>query len=154
MHLTIAAALALAAQASPANPGAPVASNLEYSMPVEGGWSYSTTAGGSEAVFSNASGAPQMTLRCTRSNRHIALIKTAASASPTMWVWTSSQQKNLPVTYDPTAGTVTAELGAYDALLDAIASSRGRIGFSTSGVAALVVPPWAEVGRVIEDCRV
>ena len=71
-----------------------------------------------------------------------------------MWVWTSSQQKNLPVTYDPTAGTVTAELGAYDALLDAIASSRGRIGFSTSGVAALVVPPWAEVGRVIEDCRV
>jgi hypothetical protein len=49
---------------------------------------------------------------------------------------------------------VSAELGAYDPLLDAIASSRGRIGISTSGLAALVVPPWSEVGRVIEDCRV
>jgi len=154
MHLSIVAALALAAQASPAREGTPVASNLEYSMPVEGSWAWSATAGGSEAVFSNASAAPQFTIRCTRSNRRIALIKTAASASPTMWVWTSSQQKNLPAIYDSAAGTVTAELGAYDPLLDAIASSRGRIGFSTSGVAALVVPPWAEVGRVIEDCRV
>ena len=154
MYLTIAAALALTAQTSPANQGAPIASNLEYSMPVEGGWAYSATAAGSETVFSNAGGTPQMTVRCTRSNRRIALIKPASSASPTMWVWTSSQQKNLPATYDSTTATVTAELGAYDALLDAMASSRGRIGFSTSGVAALVVPPWAEVGRVIEDCRV
>jgi hypothetical protein len=152
MQLTIAAALALAVQASPATQGTPVASNLEYSMPVEGSWAYSATAGGSEAIFSNASGSPQLTMRCTRSNRRIALVKTASAASPTMWVWTSSQQKNLPATYDSTA--VTAELGAYDPLLDAIASSRGRIGFSTSGVAALVVPPWGEVGRVIEDCRV
>ncbi len=154
MQLMIAAALALAVQASPAPQGTPVASNLEYSMPVEGSWAYSATAGGSEAIFSNASGSPQLTIRCTRSNRRIALVKTASAASPTMWVWTSSQQKNLAAAYDATAGSVTAELGAYDPLLDAIASSRGRIGFSTSGVAALVVPPWGEVGRVIEDCRV
>jgi hypothetical protein len=49
---------------------------------------------------------------------------------------------------------VSSEFGAYDPLLDAMASSRGRIGISASGLAALVVPPWAEVGRVIEDCRV
>ena len=154
MHLTIAAALALAAQASPAREGTPIASNLEYSMPVEGSWAYSATAGGSEATFSNPGGTPQMTIRCTRSSRRIALIKAASAASPTMWVWTSSQQKNLPATYDAAGSNVTAELGAYDSLLDAIVSSRGRIGFSTSGVAALVVPPWAEVGRVVEDCRV
>jgi hypothetical protein len=46
------------------------------------------------------------------------------------------------------------ELGAYDPLLDAIVSSRGRVGFSTSGLEALVVPPWADIARVIEDCRV
>ena len=36
MHVPIVAALALAAQTSPSNPGTPIASNLEYSMPVEG----------------------------------------------------------------------------------------------------------------------
>ena len=154
MHYSIAAALALAAQTSPATEGTPVASNLEYSMPVEGSWTYSATPGGSEATFSNASGAAQLIIRCTRSNRHVALLKTASSASPTMWVWTSSQQKNLPATYDAAAGRVGAELGAYDTFLDAIVSSRGRIGVASSGVAALVVPPWAEVGRVVEDCRV
>ena len=154
MSLLIAAALALAAQTSPAAQAIPAPSNLQYAMPVAGGWAYSSTGEGSEATFSNGSGATQLTVRCTRSNRRISLVKPAGSASPTLWVWTSSQQKSLPATYDATAARVTAELGAYDPLLDAVASSRGRIGFSTSGVAALVVPPWAEVGRVIEDCRV
>ena len=154
MLVQIVAAVALAAQPSSAPEGTPVASNLEYSAPIEGSWAYSPTSGGSEATFSNAAGAPQMTIRCTRANRRIALMKAASSASPTMWVWTSSQQKNLAATYDASAGRVSAELGAYDPLLDAIASSRGRIGFSTSGVAALILPPWSEVGRVIEDCRV
>ncbi len=55
---------------------------------------------------------------------------------------------------DAASRHVSAALGAYDTLLDAMASSRGRIGFATSGVAALVVPPWPEIARVIEDCRV
>ena len=63
-------------------------------------------------------------------------------------------RRTCPRRYDPATGRVTADAGAYDPLLDAIASSRGRIGFSTSGAPALVVPPWAEVARVIEDCRV
>jgi hypothetical protein len=71
-----------------------------------------------------------------------------------LWVWTSSQQKSLPAIYDPASARVSADLQAYDPMLDAIASSRGRIGFSSSGLATLIVPPWAEVGRVIEDCRV
>ena len=154
MTFAIAAALALAIQTSAAPQGQPVQSNLEYAMPIAGNWAYAGTSDGSEATFSNQSGAAQLTIRCTRSNRHIALLKAASSAAPSIWVWTSSDKKTLPATYDAAAGRVRAELGAYDPLLDAIASSRGRIGISTSGVAALVVPPWSEVGRVIEDCRV
>jgi hypothetical protein len=162
MTFSIAAALALAvqtspapaAQTSPATAGTPVESNLEYAMPIAGNWAYSSTANGSEATFSNESGVAQLTIRCTRSNRQIALLKAASSAAPSMWVWTSSEKKYLPANYDAAAARVSAELGAYDPLLDAIASSRGRVGFSTSGLAALIVPPWSEVGRVIEDCRV
>ena len=153
MIIPIVAAFALTTDATPNVAGAPVASNLEYVKPIEGTWAYSATASGSEATFNNLSSQPQLTIRCTRSTRQITLLKPGA-ASPTLWVWTSSQSRNLPATYDATAARVVAQLGAYDPLLDAIASSRGRIGFSSSGLAALVVPPWANVGRVIEDCRV
>jgi hypothetical protein len=88
MHLTIAAALALAAQTSPSTPSVPVASNLEYSMPADGGWTYSATSGGSEATFAKPGGVAQLTIRCTRSTRRIGLVKAASAASPTMWVWT------------------------------------------------------------------
>jgi hypothetical protein len=154
MPFLLVAALALTADATPNVAGTPLQSNLEYAMPIVGSWTYAATNDGSEATFSNASGQPQLTIRCTLSTRRIALLKAAPSASPSLWVWTSSQQKTLPATFDATSARVKADVGAYDPFLDAIAASRGRIGFSSSGLEALVVPPWADVGRVIEDCRV
>lgn len=154
MPFAIAAALALTAVQAPAVEGTPVESNLEYAVPIAGEWTYSTTTDGSEATFANSSHAPQVTIRCTRSTRRVSILKAASAASLSLWVWTSSQVKSVPATYDAATALVQAELGANDPLLDAIAASRGRIGFSTSGLAALVVPPWAEVSRVIEDCRV
>ena len=153
MALAIAAALALAAAQAPRSDGTPVESNLEYAKPVAGSWIYSATADGSEATFENSTGRPQLTIRCTRSTRRVAILKNVATASPSIWVWTSSQTRSLPASYDAASARVVAELGAYDPFLDAMAASRGRIGFSTSGLAALVIPPWADVARVIEDCR-
>ena len=154
MAMLLAAALALTAEATANASGSPIASNLEYVAPIAGGWSYSPKADGSEATFSNSAGQPQLTIRCTRSTRRISFLKAAASASPTLWIWTSSERKSLPATYDPASARVSADIRAYDPFLDAISASRGRIGFSSSGLAALVIPPWAEVGRVIEDCRI
>ena len=154
MPVLLAAALALTADPTPDVAGTPVQSNLEYSMPIAGDWTYAPTNDGSQAVFANSSGQPQLTIRCTKSTRRVALLKPASSPSPTMWVWTSSQKKILPATYDASTAQVSADLAAYDPLLDAIVSSRGRVGFSTSGLEALVVPPWADIARVIEDCRV
>ena len=154
MRLAIAAAFGLAAAQAPRTDATPVEANLEYATPIAGNWIYSATADESEATFDDSSGHPQLTIRCTRSTRRIAILKNAPTASPTMWIWTSSQTRSLPATYDAASARVSADLGAYDPLLDAIASSRGRIGFSTSGLAALVMPPWADVARVIEDCRV
>ena len=149
-----AAALALAATQSPRSDGTPVESNLEYVAPIAGNWTYAPTSDGSEATFANASGQPQLTIRCTRSTRRVSILQNAAAPSPLIWIWTSSQSRNLPATYDAASGRVSVDFGAYDPFLDAIASSRGRVGFSTSGLAVLVVPPWTEVARVIEDCRV
>ncbi|MFL6736349.1 MAG: hypothetical protein ACJ8F4_04740 [Sphingomonas sp.] len=153
MPLLLAAALALSVDATPNVSASPVQSNLEYVAPIAGDWAYAVANGGSEATFSNASGQPQLTIRCTRSTRRVSLLKAAAAASTSLWVWTSSQKKSLPATFDATSARVSVDLPAFDPMLDAIASSRGRIGFSSSGL-ALVVPPWGEVSRVIEDCRV
>ena len=153
MIFAIVAALALtAAQSTPAT-AAPAETSLDYAKPVAGTWHYSAIANGSVATFDNPTGQPQLTIRCTRSTRRIAIQKSASAASPSLWVWTSSQTKMLPATFDASSGWVSADLGAYDSFLDAIASSRGRVGFSTSGLAPLIVPPWADVARVIEDCR-
>jgi hypothetical protein len=154
MRFAIAAALALTATPSFAVQSVPANSNLTYDMPVVGNWNYATIAGGSEANFVDSASRTQLTIRCTRLSRQVTILKPASTAAPFMWVWTSSQVKNVPATYDATSAQVSASLPAFDPLLDAIASSRGRIGFSTSGLAALVVPPWGDVGRVIEDCRV
>ena len=150
----IIAALALIAGQSSSGAGTPVQSNLEYSAPIAGNWIYGTAADGSEATFRDSAGQAQLTIRCTRSLRRVTILKNAPSASPSIWIWTSSQTKSLPATYDVSSARVSTDLWAYDPLLDAIGASRGRIGFSTSGLAALVVPPWADVARVVEDCRV
>ena len=153
MMFPMIAALALTQDITPRVAGAPLASNLEYVMPIDGSWTYAAGTDGSQATFYNSSRQQQLTIQCTRSTRRIALLK-PGSAAPSMWVWTSSQKKSLPASYDASSARVRAELQAYDPLLDAMAASRGRIGFSTSGLETLVVPPWSEVGRVIEDCRV
>ncbi|WP_343520792.1 hypothetical protein [Sphingomonas sp.] len=46
-----------------------------------------------------------------------------------------------------------ATLPANDQLVDAMGYSRGRFIVETPGMAPLVVPAWAEVLRVVEDCR-
>lgn len=47
----------------------------------------------------------------------------------------------------------TVSLPASDQLVDAMGYSRGRFIVETPGMAPLVVPAWAEVLRVAEDCR-
>ena len=48
---------------------------------------------------------------------------------------------------------LVAARAASDGVLDQMAYSRGKIGVDASGIAPLVVPVWAEIARVVEDCR-
>ena len=150
MRFLIAAALALAL---PSSLGAQAA-DLSTATPLSGSWTYATIAGGSIATFADASGNPQLWVQCTRATRRLSIARPATAAAPFVNVWTSSLSRGVPASFNPATKRLTADLGAYDPLLDAIVSSRGRVGFTVGAAPPLVVPPWAEPARVIEDCRV
>ena len=149
MRFSIAAALALAI------PSSLTAQTADFSAatPINGNWTYSATTTGSEAKFADASGNPQLWVQCTRATRRVSIAKPATAAAPLLNVWTSSLTRSVPSSFNPATNRLTIDLGAYDPLFDAIASSRGRIAFSVGTQPPLVVPPWAEAARVIEDCR-
>ncbi len=105
-------------------------------------------------TFVNESGGAQLWIHCTRATRRVSIAKPAGGAAPFLNFWTSSLTRTVPSSFNPATGRLTVDLAAYDPLLDAIASSRGRFGVSVGTQPALVVPPWAEASRVIEDCRV
>ena len=94
-----------------------------------------------------------MWLHCTRAARRVTIAKAAAAAAPQLNVWTSSMTKNLSGTYNAATGRLSIDVAAWDPLLDALATSRGRLGLSAGTQPPLVLPPWPEVARVIEDCR-
>jgi hypothetical protein len=123
-------------------------------VPLPGNWTYAPVADGSEAIYSDASSRPQLWLRCTRSTRQVTVSRPAAAASPFINVWTSTLVKAVPASFTPATGRLSFVLWSFDPLLDAMAFSRGRIGFTVGAQAPLVVPPWEEVARVFEDCRV
>ena len=164
MKIAIVAALALPAASSlhaqavappasaPSSPALP-AVDISTAMPVEGRWTYSAVQGGSEVTFVNATAQPQLAIRCARANRQVTISRPASQAVPFLFVWTSGLTRNVPASFNPATLRVSATLSAFDALLDAVAFSRGRLAFSITGQPPMVLPAWSEVARVIEDCR-
>jgi hypothetical protein len=148
MHFRIGAAFALLAASSLH------AQDLSTATPIGGAWTYAPAVDGSEAVFANSTGSPQLWLHCTRATRRISIAKPATAAAPFLNIWTSSLSRSVAASFNPATARLTIDLGAYDPLLDAIVTSRGRVGFTVGAQPALIVPPWAEAARVIEDCRV
>jgi len=151
MRASIVAAFVLLT-ASPLQ-SAPAIPDLAIATPIGGTWSWAQTADGSEAVFTDAYSKAQMTVHCTRISRRVSISKSATAAAPFMGVWTGTQTRSLPSSFDPATGKLSIALPAFDNLLDAFVSSRGRVGLVVAGRPPLVVPAWAEVAHVVEDCR-
>ncbi|MEG3165819.1 hypothetical protein U1701_14575 [Sphingomonas sp. PB2P19] len=133
---------------------APVAADwrdLPYSP---GTWTYRRDPRGSIAMFGPAGSIAALTLRCDLSARQIYLSRAGATPTP-LTIRTSSTTRALTV--QPTGATpayVAAALAVSDPILEAMAFSRGRFVIAHGGRPTLVVPAWAEIGRVTEDCRV
>lgn len=142
-----------AAFAVPLFAQAPAIADHSLSVPVNGAWSHVTIAGGSEARFLDAASRPQLVLTCQRASRIVTVARPASVAAPYLQVWTTSQTRNLPASFNPAAGQLRASIAAGDPLLDALAMSRGRIAVGIVGQPSLVAPVWGEIGRVVEECR-
>jgi hypothetical protein len=156
----LAAASSLSAQTVPQNAAPSITSSvasvpLDFATatPVAGNWQYLSANGASEARFLGSQGQVQLTVRCTIVTRRITISKPAPGAAPFLSIWTSAQTRSLPASFLPATATLNADISAYDPLLDAITFSRGRIAIGIPGQPTLVLPAWAEAGRVIEDCR-
>ncbi|MEG3177451.1 hypothetical protein U1872_14505 [Sphingomonas sp. RB3P16] len=118
-----------------------------------GDWVYRVDGRGSIALFGTRGADALLTLRCDRQTNALYLSRQGQAAGP-LTVRTSSLARALTV--QPTGATplyVAAALTPRDPLLDAMAFSRGRFLVEQSGMPTLVVPAWAEVARVTEDCR-
>lgn len=118
-----------------------------------GDWTWRRDAGGSIATFGRAGATPALALRCEGGTRRMTLTRAGDVAAP-LTIRTTSTTRTLAV--QPTGAvppSVAVALAADDRLLDAMAFSRGRVVIQQPGGGTLVVPAWAEIGRVVEDCR-
>lgn len=132
---------------------APLAADWRDWPVTAGTWAYTADARGSVAMFGRVGADALAVLRCDRAGGRV-FLSVAGGAPGTVTVRTSSVARSLPV--GATGGTppyLAATLAPADPLLDAMAFSRGRFALSMAGSPPLVLPAWAEVGRVVEDCR-
>ena len=117
-----------------------------------GDWQYRGLGGGSAATYGVRGAAPLATLTCDRGAGKVTMLfATARPVAGPVTIRTTSTQRSLNV--QPMAGGVGVALPASDRLLDAIGFSRGRFVVEGAPVGRLVLPAWAEVLRVTEDCR-
>lgn len=164
---TLLALASCAAPPPPAPPLPPVAKPAPLppmsadwrDWPVSAGtWRYGPAAGGSLAVFAEAGAGGKLVLRCEKSSRRIFVFRTvSAPVVGQMTLRTSFGVVSWPIENGLTPTTrgldAIAIRAASDSALDQMAFSRGRFAIEVPGIAPLVVPAGAEVGRVIEDCR-
>ena len=119
-----------------------------------GSWAYRGLADGSEAVFTDARVTPRLVVKCSRATRVVTLTLASAVPGSAITLATSETQRRLPASFNAQTSQIFAQIPGNDAILDAMAFSRGRFALAVAGGATLVVPAWPEVARSIEDCRI
>ncbi len=111
-------------------------------------------AGKSFAVFGARGGAGLFALECDRNAGSIALVRAgSAGRAVPMQIRTETADRIVQAQPVPGVARLSATLNARDPLLDAMAFSKGRFAVEVAGQQPLYLPAWAEVSRVIEDCR-
>jgi hypothetical protein len=171
---TLAALIVLAACVRPSEPEAPAPEPRPVPRPVmpapvplssdwrdwpitPGTWTYRADERGSLALFGEASTDARFVVRCDRTAGRVYLSRAgdaANAAGGSMTVRTTSLTRAVPA--QPTGAQLpylAAALTPRDPLLDAMAFSRGRFIVELGALPKLAIPAWAEVARVIEDCR-
>ncbi len=119
-----------------------------------GTWAYRQDERGSVALFGVADGNALVTLRCDKQKGRIYLARASTLDAAKMTLRTSALARSYAA--GSTRGAIpylAIEMMPNDAMLDALAYSRGRFALQTEGQMSLAIPVYAEIGRIVEDCR-
>lgn len=130
-------------------PAPPVPADWRDWPQTPGDWRYRPLPSGGVAEF-GPPGQPLLAMRCLAGAGRVQLVRREPIAAP-MTVRTTTLTRTLPTA--ATDDGAAATLAASDPLLDAIGFSRGRFVIEQPSLPPLVLPAWAEVERVTEDCR-
>ncbi|WNO54331.1 hypothetical protein [Stakelama saccharophila] len=140
---------------APSPPTAALAGDWRDWPLTRGDWDYRQDDRGSIALFGSPGGDALFTIRCDQGRDTVYLSRAGAIRGETrLTIRTTSADRVL--TARPTGGTppyLAVALHPSDRLLDAMGFSRGRFIVETPGLPTLVIPSWAEILRVTEDCR-
>ena len=104
------------------------------------------------AVFSSPSGAGLFMLECDRVEQWIELYRSGNSGGERAVV-IRTETGSRALRMEPKGSGYSVSLNPRDPLLDTMAITRGRFAVEVEGETPLYLPAWAEVTRVIEDCR-
>lgn len=117
-----------------------------------GEWRYSGQGARTEATFSGRDNGALLRLRCHTDSRSIVLsLPESGSARPFVTIRTHTATRTIEA--KPASREMVVTFEPHDPLLDAMAFARGRFAIESEGLNPLFLPSWAEVSRVIEDCR-
>ena len=124
-----------------------------------GSWSYYAEMVGNSrygvANYTSPDGTQLFTIMCSSGSGSIILQRWVDSVGQLpLTIRTETLDRTLTAPRDPEGrNMVAAIVRPNDPLLDAMALTKGRFAVETSGKPTLYLPAWAEVTRVIEDCR-
>jgi hypothetical protein len=121
-----------------------------------GDWVYRNDDRGSVALFGPAGRDALVTMRCDRGRGKIFLARAdeTGTGGGAMTLRSSSALKQFNA--QPTGATppyIAVEFAPSDPFLDAIVFTRGRIAIEAAGQQSIAIPVWAEIAKIVEDCR-
>lgn len=136
----------------------PVFENYLDAPQTAGTWTFVVDRQGPRAVYGTNANRPDFIVRCT--GPKVALARRATqqvTGERTMSITTETTTRDLALMLVPSASPsdtlLAVGLEPNDPLLDAMAITKGRIAIGVEGERTLYLPAWAEISRVIEDCR-
>ena len=120
-----------------------------------GDWTYERESGETFALYGQGRADMRAIIRCDLNSRRVGIgVFGVRSQSVSMEIRTETMNRTLQASQrDSAQPLVAAEVDANDRLLDAMAVTKGNFAMQVDGAPILYLPGWAEVTRVIEDCR-
>jgi hypothetical protein len=119
-----------------------------------GNWTYRRDGRNSIAQFGAPGRNATINFRCDAQNRRVTLSREASAPGARMVIRTSSMTKTMAATAsDANPAYLAADIATTDPILDAMAFSRGRVLVEMERQQPVILPTWAEIARIVEDCR-